>query len=383
MALLVARQVLTLRENAVLTRDLEQRVEHRTAELRASQGRFSALVQHSSDLVMVVDPAGLVTYQSMSSERVLGYGSDELVGRSVLDLMDGPRAVEFLETLRSVPTDGDDVHTVRTTWRHADGRACQVEVTLTNLLDNPDVSGARPQCARRHRPRGAREPAHPAGLHRLADRPPEPRSVQGPSRGRAAPARRRRCPVDRLLPRPRRVQGRQRHPGARGRRLPCWWTSPSACSRSFDRRTRSRASAVTSSPSSSRRGPTTSYAARLARAIVERIEQPFQIGCEEVFIAVEHRGGGAGRHGRRRRAAAAQRRPGDVPGQGGGRGERDASTTPTCTLVSSSGYGSRPTCARPWRTASCTSTTSRSSRWTRAASRASRRLRGGATPSAV
>jgi len=141
MALLVIRQILTLLENHSLTRNLEQRVDDRTAELRASQQRFAALVQHSSDVVTVVDRLGNVSYQSASSQRVLGYDPDELVGRSLCELMDGEEARAFLEALEQAASESLRIHTVHTAWRHATGRECRVEVTITNLLENPDVSG--------------------------------------------------------------------------------------------------------------------------------------------------------------------------------------------------------------------------------------------------
>jgi diguanylate cyclase (GGDEF)-like protein/PAS domain S-box-containing protein len=141
MALLVIRQILTLLENYSLTRNLEQRVEDRTAELRASQQRFAALVQHSSDVVTVVDRLGNVAYQSASSQRVLGYDPDDLVGRSVCGLMNGEEAQAFLEALDQAASESLRIHTVYTTWLHATGRPCRVEVTITNLLDNPDVKG--------------------------------------------------------------------------------------------------------------------------------------------------------------------------------------------------------------------------------------------------
>jgi diguanylate cyclase (GGDEF)-like protein/PAS domain S-box-containing protein len=141
MALLVLRQVLTLRENLALTRDLEARVDARTAELRTSQQRFSALVQHSSDLVTVVDADGAVSYQSESSQRVLGLPAHALVGRSVLELMEDGDARAFVEAMRSAPADRSRVHTVRSAWLHASGRVCQVEVTITNLLGDPHVGG--------------------------------------------------------------------------------------------------------------------------------------------------------------------------------------------------------------------------------------------------
>jgi hypothetical protein len=51
---LVGRQVLSLLENLSLARHLEARVVERTAELRASEQRFQALVQHSSEVVILV-----------------------------------------------------------------------------------------------------------------------------------------------------------------------------------------------------------------------------------------------------------------------------------------------------------------------------------------
>ena len=139
--LLVARQVLTLRENEALTRNLERRVEARTAELRASAERFAALVQHSSDLVTVVDRSGTLVYQSRSSQRVLGVDAAALVGRPLNDLVHPLHASELSAALNGVASDAGRVQTVRSTWRHASGRDCQVEITLTNLLANPAVGG--------------------------------------------------------------------------------------------------------------------------------------------------------------------------------------------------------------------------------------------------
>jgi diguanylate cyclase (GGDEF)-like protein/PAS domain S-box-containing protein len=141
MVLLVCRQILTLLENHSLTRNLEQRVAERTAELRTSQQRFAALVQHSSDVVTVVDRHATVSYQSESSQRVLGYPPAGLVGRSVCELMDSDRAADFLQALEHAASEPLRMHTVHSTWHHALGNECRVEVTITNLLDNPDVQG--------------------------------------------------------------------------------------------------------------------------------------------------------------------------------------------------------------------------------------------------
>jgi diguanylate cyclase (GGDEF)-like protein len=85
---LVGRQVLSLLENSSLARHLEARVVERTTELRASEQRFQALVQHSSEVVILVDADARVEYVSESMTRVFGYSEAHLLGRRLTQLMD-------------------------------------------------------------------------------------------------------------------------------------------------------------------------------------------------------------------------------------------------------------------------------------------------------
>ena len=102
MLLLVGRQSLTLLENRSLTRGLESRVADRTAKLRASEQRFEALVQHSSDVVTVVDTDAIVLYQSKSIDRVFGHRAESLTGKPLTTLLDPRAGSQLLEALRSV-----------------------------------------------------------------------------------------------------------------------------------------------------------------------------------------------------------------------------------------------------------------------------------------
>ena len=140
-AFLVARQILTLRENWALTRYLEQRVEARTAELDSSRQRFAALVQHSSDVVTVVDRDGVVLYQSESCLRVLGRTAEVMTGRSVWELMGEDQAVMLKAALDSASQESLRMQTVHNVWSRGDGSDCHLEVTITNLLDNASVAG--------------------------------------------------------------------------------------------------------------------------------------------------------------------------------------------------------------------------------------------------
>src|SRR5947208_11063829 len=104
-------QVSLALEGASLAEDL-----HR----RQNETRFRSLVAHSSDLITVLDADGIVTYQSPSIERVLGYRVDEVEGRRfdwLLSEQDRPR----LDQLTS--TDGSgaaEAHTIECSLAHRD-----------------------------------------------------------------------------------------------------------------------------------------------------------------------------------------------------------------------------------------------------------------------
>ena len=139
--LIVGRQLLTLRENRDLTRTLEARVADRTAELYASEQRFHALVQHSSDVVTVVSPEADVLYQSESAQRVFGYTAQWLTGRRLTKLLDPESGIRLAQALRQVAGRPYATTVLELPVPHHDGRLRQAEMTITNLLSDPSVAG--------------------------------------------------------------------------------------------------------------------------------------------------------------------------------------------------------------------------------------------------
>ncbi len=106
-----------------------------------SEARFRSLVAHSSDLITVLDPNGVVTYQSPSIERLLGYAVDEIEGTALR------RAARRKRPLASRADDqrrvgaGAESHTFECSLRHHDGRWLQFEVQHTQLLEDEHVQG--------------------------------------------------------------------------------------------------------------------------------------------------------------------------------------------------------------------------------------------------
>jgi diguanylate cyclase (GGDEF)-like protein/PAS domain S-box-containing protein len=118
------------------SRDMAMRmVEEATASLRRSEEHFRALVQHGSDLILVADGAWNVRYTSPSVTQLLGYAPDALVGQPLLTAVH-PDDVE------GIRLKGDGGRgTVEARVRHQDGSWRHFEGVVTDLRDDPAVSG--------------------------------------------------------------------------------------------------------------------------------------------------------------------------------------------------------------------------------------------------
>src|SRR5256885_9349228 len=125
--------------HALALRAEERQRRQAEAALRASEERFRALVENSSDALLLIDAEGRVTYISPSSSRHLGWGSDEMLGRSIFDFLhpDDRNAVSIrlTEALRGP---GKPI-TQDIRLQHADGSWRAIESIVVNRLSDPSV----------------------------------------------------------------------------------------------------------------------------------------------------------------------------------------------------------------------------------------------------
>ena len=117
--------------------------ERRRAEdaLREREERFRSLVQNASDIILVLDEGGTITYESPAVERVLGYAPEERVGSSVFDVIhpdDRAPVARVLSEHHDRPGPFPPVeYRVRDkggVWRH-------FEAVGENLLHDPAIGG--------------------------------------------------------------------------------------------------------------------------------------------------------------------------------------------------------------------------------------------------
>lgn len=131
-AFLVVRQLAAVHENARL-------VGERAA--RENEARFRALVQHSTDVIAIVDVDGVIRFLSPSVTRIFGYVPEELIGRKVTEFLHHDSAREAVSLLVSAAASPGATAPAEWKMRHRDGRLLCVETVGTNLLSEPTVGG--------------------------------------------------------------------------------------------------------------------------------------------------------------------------------------------------------------------------------------------------
>lgn len=111
------------------------------AGLALQEEHFRSLVQHASDVIVVIDAGGLITYLSPSVERVLGFSPHERIGRSMFDLVHPDDVALEKETIAGLLQRLGSYSRIELRVRHKDGRYRWLEVSLTNLCEDPGVQG--------------------------------------------------------------------------------------------------------------------------------------------------------------------------------------------------------------------------------------------------
>ncbi len=118
-----------------------EELEKQIQEVESSKTRLHSLLENASEIITIFDDKGKIKYESPSTEKILGYHPDDIIGVSAASRI----AKEFVPLVQK---NFEDLHknpfkTVNYSFIHlkADGTEIWVETTGRNMLDNPAIEG--------------------------------------------------------------------------------------------------------------------------------------------------------------------------------------------------------------------------------------------------
>jgi hypothetical protein len=125
---LLARSLRYARERAALQ-----------GALRERESRFRALVEHSYDVITLVDRQGRIVFDSRAIERISGFSPDERVGLAVMAFVHPDEHAELERHLAECLSRSGHVMRAEYRYRHKDGTWRWGEAACVNRLEDPAV----------------------------------------------------------------------------------------------------------------------------------------------------------------------------------------------------------------------------------------------------
>jgi diguanylate cyclase (GGDEF)-like protein/PAS domain S-box-containing protein len=135
-----AEQFAVLLTTVLERRNAEAMQRQSLAVMEGNAARFSRLVEHSPDVVIVLDTEGHISFASPAARSVFGYEPEEIVGRTPWDLVHPDDLETAIDAFaRAVENFQPELVPIRIS--HKDGTWIPVETIGSPLFDDPVVAG--------------------------------------------------------------------------------------------------------------------------------------------------------------------------------------------------------------------------------------------------
>jgi diguanylate cyclase (GGDEF)-like protein/PAS domain S-box-containing protein len=120
---------------------MEQKEKAETS-MRLSEDRFRSLIQNSSDITIVIDGEGCLSYVSPVVTQLFGFEPSELIGRRATEIVHADDHEYVLNRFASVPKAGVEPSFLQQfRMEKSDGTYCNVEAVITDQRDRPSIGG--------------------------------------------------------------------------------------------------------------------------------------------------------------------------------------------------------------------------------------------------
>jgi PAS domain S-box-containing protein len=127
-----------------IARDITERKKSEDI-LRESEEKFRSLIEDSTDIVLLLDENGEISYVSPSIEKVWGYSVDEILEKDLDYYLNEFLHPDDLESVMKAYINETEnpgsLETIECRFKHKDGTWGYVQARGNNLYDNPAVKG--------------------------------------------------------------------------------------------------------------------------------------------------------------------------------------------------------------------------------------------------
>ena len=110
-------------------------------EVKETQDRFQRLVQHSTDVISIVDPNGRWQYLTPSSERILGHHPDDLVGEIGFNFVHPDDREQAMATFATAVANPEMIPETEFRFDHPSKGWIWTHSYARNMLDDPLIQG--------------------------------------------------------------------------------------------------------------------------------------------------------------------------------------------------------------------------------------------------
>ncbi len=129
-------------ENVVgFIEDITEEKENEQKKLLNQEEYYQSLIEHSSDVISIVNAEGKGIYNSPSLKTLVGYSQSERLNQNIGDNVHPDDVPLMEESFRKISSRPGATAKVRARIRHKNGSYRYVEAIITNQLKNPNIKG--------------------------------------------------------------------------------------------------------------------------------------------------------------------------------------------------------------------------------------------------
>jgi len=111
------------------------------AVLAEKEHQFRMMIQNVNDMLLVLQPDGVLQFVSPACMQMLGYAAHELLGKSAYQFIHSDDVTWVRAALSGLLESKDRVIVLEFRQTHRDGTERWVEASVTNLVDDPTIQG--------------------------------------------------------------------------------------------------------------------------------------------------------------------------------------------------------------------------------------------------